>query len=431
MRNTLSKEQKSGILLLLASKTFERLAFYLIMAILVQYLMDSLKLEIDKAGMYYSIFYGVIGISTLFSGLIGDLRDRMKIVKTGFILLTVMSLAIAFLPSINFVIITALIILGLGVGLIFPNIIVFLGNIYNEKENDIIGLSGFILFFITINIGALLAPLLSIFLKDYFGYNSIFIFASIFGLLSLILFLKFKSQYNKLNIIAEQKDNLGNIETKNLNTIILVSILTIVVLIRFALNQKGLTFTFAVRDYIENGFDLNHSLNNIEKYISIIFLLVFAVIVVRIKKLNWGKIFNIIMIGLIFSIIAFVLIASFASSSQLINGKNIFIQSYMFLIIAETLISPAILYSIYRSSPIKYKGLFQGISYVVLAISNSLLMYGVLLYEKNTSMTFIVFAIMLLIGVVLIMTLKKIVKQKLIRIERNNEIKADNNVYKK
>jgi MFS family permease len=427
MRNTLNKEQKSSILLLLASKTFERLAFYLVMAILVQYVMESLKLETGKVGIYYSIFYGIIGITTLFSGLIGDLRDRMKVVKIGFILLPLMYLAIAFLPSINYVIITALIILGLGIGLISPNIIVFLGNIYNEKENEVIGLPGFILFSITINIGALIAPLLSVFLKDNFGYNSIFLFSSLFGLLSLILFLKFKSHYNKLNLIAEQKNNLVNIEIKNLNTIILVSILTIGVLIRFALNQKELTFTIAARDYLESGFDINHTLTNIEKYISIIFLLVFALLVTRIKTLNWGKIFNIIIIGLIFSIIAFVLIVSFSSLSQLINGKTIFINSYILLIIAETLISPAILYSIYRSSPIKYKGFLQGISLFVLGISNSLLFLGILLYEKNDSVTFIVFAIMLLIATILIMTLKKTVNIKLTDIERNKEIKAANN----
>lgn len=429
MRNILNKEQKSGILLLLASKTFERLAFYLIMAILIQYLMDSLKLESVGVGYYYSAFYGIIGLTTLFSGLIGDLKDRMKIVKAGFILMPVMYLAIAFLPSINYITITALIILAFGIGLISPNIIVFLGNIYNEKENEIIGLSGFVLFSITINIGALIAPPLSLFLKDTFGYNSIFLFAALFGLLSLFLFLKFKIQYNKLNLIAEQKSNLINIESKNLNTIILVSILAIGVLIRFALNQKGLTFTFAIRDYIENGIDLNQTLNNIEKYISIIFLFVFAVLIVRLKKLNWEKIFNIIIIGLIFSIIAFVLIASFTSLSQLINEKNIFIQSYVLLIIAETLISPAILYSIYRSSPIEHKGFLQGISLFVLGISNSLLFLGASIYEKNASMAFIGFAIILIIAAILVMILKNTVKVKLTEIERNKEIKADNTLY--
>jgi len=422
----LNREQKSSLLFLLTSKAFERLAFYLIMAILVQYMVDSLKLETDRTGIYYGVFYTVIGITTLFSGLIGDLRDRMKTVKTGFILMTVMYLAIVFLPSNNYIILTALTFLGLGIGLISPNIIVFLGNIYNEKENEIIGLPGFILFSITINIGALIAPLLSAFLKDDFGYNSIFLFASLFGLLSLILFLKFKSQYNKLHLIAEQKANFGNIATKKLNTIILVSMLAIGVLIRLTLNQKGLTFTFAARDYIENGFDISQTLNNIEKFISIIFLLALTIIVARIKTLSWEKIFNIISIGLIFSIIAFVLIASFTSLSQLINGKEIFIQSYILIIIAETLIYPAIVYSIYRSSPIKYKGLFQGISYAVLAFSNNLLFWGAVLYKKNASMTFTVFAIILFIGIVFIMTLKKIVKQKLIRIERNNETKVDN-----
>ena len=428
MRNTLNKEQKSGILLLLTSKTFERLAFYLIMAILVQYLMDTLKLETDKAGIYYSIFYGVIGITTLFSGLLGDLRDRTKIVKVGFILLTVMYLTITFLPSISFLIVTALILLGLGIGLISPNIIVFLGNIYNEKENEIIGLPGFILFSITINIGALIAPFLSIFLKNNLGYNSVFLFAFIFGLISTILFLKFKSHYNKLNLITEQKDKLENIDTKKLNIFILISILIIGVFIRFALNQKGLIFTFATRDYVENGFNLNQTLNNIEKYISIIFLLLLAFSVTRMKRLNWGKIFNLIFIGLIFSIVAFILIASYSSISQLIGGNTLFIQSYIFILIAETLILPAILYTIYRSSPIKYKGLFQGISYVVIAISNSLLFYGALLYEKNASMTFIGFAITLFISAVLIMILKKTVNIKLTEIERIKEIKADNKV---
>ncbi|PKP47516.1 MAG: hypothetical protein CVT94_11090 [Bacteroidetes bacterium HGW-Bacteroidetes-11] len=426
MRDTLNNEQKSSILLLLTSKTFERLAFYLIMAILVQFLTDSLKIDTTKAGIYYSVFYGVIGITTLFSGLLGDLRDRMRIVKIGFILLTIMYLAISFLPSISSLIVIALILLGLGIGLISPNIIVFLGNIYNEKENETIGLPGFILFSITINIGALIAPLFSIYLKNNLGYYSVFLFAFLFGLLSLILFLKFKNQYNKLDLVAERKDYFENVDTKKLNTFILISILAIGILIRLALHQKGLTFSFAARDFLENGINLNQTFNNIEKYISIILLVIFVFSITRIKRLNWGRIFNIILVGLIFLIIAFVLIASYSSLSQLVSGNGLFIQSYIFILIAETLISPVLLYSIYRSSPVKYKGLFQGISFIVVAISNQLLFLGVLLYKKNASMTFIGFAITLLIAAILILTLKKNVTNKLTEIEMNNKIKADN-----
>lgn len=425
MKNTLSNEQKSGILLLLSSKVFERLAFYLIMAILVQYMTDSLNIESEKAGIFYAIFYGVIGFTSLFTGLLGDLRDRTKIVKVGFILLTVMYLVFAFLPNVNIVTVISIILLGLGVGLISPNITVFLGNIYNEKENEVIGLPGFIFLSITINIGAFIAPLLSVFLKDNFGYNSIFLVAFVFALVSLILFLKFKNQYNKLNLIAEEKTNLGSVTTKKLNTLILVSVLFIAVLIRFALNQKGLTFTFAIKDYLDNGVDLNQTLNNIEAYVSISFLLVFSVLVIRMKRLNWGKIFNLIMIGFVFSIIAFVLIASFTSLSQIVDGESLFVQSYIYLIIAETLVAPAIMYSIYRSSPVKYKGLFQGVSFFVMGITNSLLFLGALLYEKNNSLIFSLIAIMLSVGVVLIMALKRSVNQKMITVEENG-INVDN-----
>lgn len=429
MNSTLNKEQKSSILLLLTSKTFERLAFYLIMAILVQYLMDSLKLEETNAGLYYSIFYGVIGMTTLFSGLLGDLKDRTKIVKIGFVLLTVMYLTITFLPSINFVIVLALILLGLGIGLVSPNMIVFLGNIYNEKENEIIGLPGFIKFSIAINIGALIAPLISISIRNNLGFNSVFLLAFIFGLISFILFLKFKGYYNKLNLISEQKEDQTNISTKKLNAYILISILAIGILITFAIHQRGLTLTFAARDYFEKGFNLNQTLNNIEKYISIILLALFAFSVTRMKKLNWGKIFNIIFIGLIFSIVAYLLIASFSSISQLVNGNSLFIKSYILILVAETLILPTILYSVYRSSPIKYKGLFQGISYVVVAVSNQLLFLAVLLYERNVSMTFIGISLILSIAAILILTLKKSVKDKLTEIEKYKEIKADNSKY--
>lgn len=303
MINTLNKEQKSGLLLLLTSKTFERLSFYLIMAILIQFLTDSLKIDSSKAGIYYSVFYGVIGITTLFSGFLGDKQDRIKIVKIGFLILTMMYLALTFLPSISFLVITALILLGFGIGLISPNIIVFLGNIYNEKGTEIIGLPGFILFSITINIGALIAPLLSIFLKDNLGYYSVFLFAFIFGLLSLILFLKFKNYYKKLDLVAEREDYFENIDTKKLNIFILISILAIGILIRFALHQKGLTFLFAAKDLIENGINLNQTFNNIEKYFSIILLVIFAFSVTRMKQLNWGKIFNITFVGLIFQLL--------------------------------------------------------------------------------------------------------------------------------
>lgn len=421
MKNRLNKEQKSGITLLLLSKMFERLAFYLIMAILIQYLTDSLKFSDGKAGIYYSVFYGMIGLTTVFSGLIGDFKDRTKVVKIGFILLTIMYLAIAFLPGMGAVIMAALIILALGIGFTLPNLVVLLGNIYNEKENEIFGLSGFILFSIAINIGGFIAPLLSVFLKNSLGYNSVFLFAFLFGVISLILFLKFKAIYNKLDLVPEQKEDSEDKSIKNINSTILVSILAIGVLIRFALHQKNLTFSYSVRDYLENGVNIYHSFTNIGIYISISLLVLFAVAVTRIKQIKWETIFNIILASIVFCFLAFIVMASFSSLSQLISGKTIFIKVFIMLLIAETLVYPTFLYAIYRSSPNKYKGLLQGISYIFVAISNQVIFLGVVLYEKTSSvLAYSIFALVLFISAGLIMILKKKVNKKLIKIESSS-----------
>jgi len=254
MINTLHKEQKSGILLLLGSKTFESLAFFLLMAIFFPFLNESLGIDSSKVGFYYTLFYGTIGITSFISGFLGDKRNRFHVVTIGFLLLTVMHLAIAFLPGNNFLILATLILLGLGKGLISPNMVVFLGNIYNEKENKIIGLSGFILFSFAVSTGAVIAPLLSAFLKNNWGFYSLFAF--IFALLSFILFLKFKNHYNKLNIVADRKDYVENTDIKKLNTLILFSILTIGIFINFVLYQNRLTFTHAIHDFFENGFEI-------------------------------------------------------------------------------------------------------------------------------------------------------------------------------
>ena len=413
----LNKEQKSSILLLLASKAFERLAFYTIMAILVKYLMDSLDIETNKAAIFYSVFYGAVGLTTIFSGLLGDLRDRMKVVKTGFILLTVMYLVIALLPGISVIVVFALILLGVGVGLTSPNIIVFLGNIYNEKGKEIAGLSGFILFSIAVNIGALVAPLISITLKDNLGYYSVFLFAFISGLTSLILFLKFKENYNKLDLVAEQKNYITPKSEKGLNSLIVISVLLIGILIRLALNQRGISFNNAIGDLIGDGFNLNEKTKNIEVLVSIVLFGLFAFAVTRVRNLNWGKVFNIILIGLTFSIVGFLLVGSYEFLSKIMSGKSIFLQSFIFVIIAETLITPTISYLIYRSSPIKRKGLYQGIAYIAFAISNQLLFIGLLLYDKIGTTTFIIFSGILLISAMLVFILKRKVNHKLTEIE--------------
>lgn len=94
MRNRLSKTAQRSIGLLLLSRLFERVAFYLVLSILVNYLMDKVQSGVKNVSLYYGFFIVAMMITTFFSGLLGDLRNRNKVVITGFVLLTAMYLAV-------------------------------------------------------------------------------------------------------------------------------------------------------------------------------------------------------------------------------------------------------------------------------------------------------------------------------------------------
>ena len=407
-QESLSKEQKSSIVYLLASKAMERLAFFMVVAVLMQYLLNAYGLETQTADMYYSMYFGMIVFGTLFSGWLGDGKDRTGVVKIGFVLMICMYLLFAFLPDANTLTLVALLIMGLGNGMIAPNLIVFLGNIYNEKEREIKGLSGFVWFSVTSSIGALLAPVLANVLKEGLGYTTVFVASFVFGLLSFLLFQKFKGIYRQMDLVAEQKEDATSASTKKLNTLILVSVLSIGVLIRFALSQKDLTLAFAMGDYLNNALEYRSFIDGFAPYLSLLFLLVFAGLVWRIKQLNWKKIFNFILAGIGVCLLAYVLVIGYEPLSGLMGGEQVFTNAFVLIMMAETLLSSVLFYAVYRSSPMKHKGLFQGVSYLVLAVSNSLLFVGSLMYQNSGMLgAFLVLAIVLVVSGVLMFGVKR------------------------
>lgn len=411
MNNKLTTEQKKGISFLLLSKFFERLAFYLIFSVFIQYLTGSKKIPDVDANLIYVIFTGSIVLVSLFSGLLGDFFNRIKIVKAGLIILTLSYIPFIFIPNNLYLIIIVSSALGVGIGLTIPNIIVFLGNLFSERKNQIYGLQGFILYFAVIEICALISSLIAVKYVNIIGYNSLFLIAFAFGLISVFFFFIFERIYTKIDLFAENyiRSKTEN-KYKNLHIIILVSILIIPIFIRYALNQSGFTVIFYIRDYVENGFVFNPILNNAKHYISIILLILFFVFVFFIRKMNWKIIFSFILAGLTIGVIAYAVLANIITLKM---NQNIVFETITLLTVSQTLIFSPVLYIIYRTSPIKYKGLFQGVSYIMIYFSNQLLFTGALLYEKTNPMTtFMTFSSILLVCAVLIFVLMKIVRKK-------------------
>ncbi|WP_282014085.1 MFS transporter [Marinifilum flexuosum] len=413
VRTRLNTEQKSGIFFLLLSKAFERIAFYMVMAILMQYLTNGIGVEAKTAGIQYSLFYGMFVVGSLFSGWIGDVYDRIKFVKLGFLMMIVMYLLFVFIPNVNWLVVMALLIMGFGHAIITPNQIVFLGNIYNEQGKEIKALPGFIWYSIIVSVAAMLAAFLANVLKNQLGYLAVFIAAFAFSGLALMCFHMFKNAYRRLDLVAEQVDEKTDVSTKKMNKLILVSVLSIGVLIRFVLYQKDWTFFFAMRDYLKDGLDLRWFTDGLTPYLSIVFSLIFLLVVSKLKQLNWKVIFNLILLGIAICLLAYALVVIYEPLSEVIGGDLVFVKAMILIVLSESLISSVLLYSVYRSSPVKYKGLFQGVSLLFIGLLSSILFVGLRMYENlgGTISFLILMGIMLASGVLMFGVKKSIGKE--------------------
>ncbi len=149
----------------------ERFGFYTMMAILTLFLMSKFGLSETEAGGMYSIFYGAIYILALLGGLIADWTKNYK----GTIIagLTVMCLGYLFLamPSLittQWIALAALLVIAFGNGLFKGNLQALVGQMYDDKKYSHLRDSGFQIFYMFINIGAVIAPFAAVWVRNWF-----------------------------------------------------------------------------------------------------------------------------------------------------------------------------------------------------------------------------------------------------------------------
>ena len=145
----------------------ERFGFYTMMAILVLFLQAKFGLDGKEAGLIYSTFYFSIYILALIGGIIADrTRNYKGTIFTGIVLMAVGYLMLAIpspTPVVNktlFLVITcaALFVIAFGNGLFKGNLQALVGQMYDNPQYSSMRDSGFSLFYMFINVGAIFAP---------------------------------------------------------------------------------------------------------------------------------------------------------------------------------------------------------------------------------------------------------------------------------
>jgi len=185
-----------GLFLLFSTELWERFSYYAMRAILVLYLTDAtlnggMGWSTKDALDLYGIYTGLVYITPLIGGYLADnyLGQRRSILIGGALMaigqftLAMPAEAIGISPMHSFYLGLGLLIAGNG--LFKPNISTMVGDLYQEGDHRRDG--AFTIFYMGINIGALLAGVVAGSVTNSFGWKAGFVAAGIGMLISLVM----------------------------------------------------------------------------------------------------------------------------------------------------------------------------------------------------------------------------------------------------
>ncbi|MDR1675492.1 MAG: peptide MFS transporter [Tannerella sp.] len=172
------KNHPKGLLAAALANMGERFGFYTMMAILSLFLMSKFGLSETRAGYIYSAFYFSIYILAFVGGLIADKTKNFKrTILVGLVLMALGYLIIAIptptpVPAGQYAVMLGLCCLGLfviafGNGLFKGNLQALVGQMYDHPKYSSMRDSGFSLFYMFINVGAIFAPVFAVAIRNW------------------------------------------------------------------------------------------------------------------------------------------------------------------------------------------------------------------------------------------------------------------------
>ncbi len=201
------KKHPAGLPFLFFTEMWERFGYYLMIGIFVLYMTDSQRggLAMDRpvASDIFGTFIALVYLTPFIGGLLADrlLGYRLSIIIGG-VLMGCGYLMLA-IPNNMFSFYTALGVMILGNGFFKPNISVLLGNLYNDDRYRELKDTGYNIFYMGINIGALICNFFAAWLRWNIGWGAAFAAAGIGMFIGVGVFLIGSKHYAHADIIRE------------------------------------------------------------------------------------------------------------------------------------------------------------------------------------------------------------------------------------
>ena len=266
--------QPKGLWALALANTGERFGYYTMLAVFTLFLQANFGFDAKLTSSIFSVFLGMVYFLPLIGGILADKFGYHKMVTIGIFIMfagyVLLSLPLGKDSVALIAMAGALLAISLGTGLFKGNLQVMVGDLYNEPKYAQKRDSGFQLFYMAINIGAMFAPTAAISLMDY-AQNTLgvseadsyhYAFAVACASLIFSIAVYYAGMFTFRHVIGGKKkedakdnakevavaDELTPAETKE-RIVCLCLVMAVVVFFWMAFHQNGLTLTFFARDY--------------------------------------------------------------------------------------------------------------------------------------------------------------------------------------
>lgn len=198
---TLFSAHPSALRFLFFGTIWERFAFYIVQGMLVLYFTQEHQFPDEQSYTLFGVFAALAFMAPLLGAYLADKIIGLKVaIITGAIFLGSGYLLLVMpWEHTDFFALAALII---GTGFYKPNVSALLGIMYEDANNKLLE-KGFVLYYVAIHIGILLAGVLSGEFQKYIGWKPVFLLSCISLLIGLVTFVSC-IKMTKINYRAQE-----------------------------------------------------------------------------------------------------------------------------------------------------------------------------------------------------------------------------------
>jgi proton-dependent oligopeptide transporter, POT family len=414
-----SPKHPKGLYVLFAAEMWERFSFYTMVSMFALYLRDPAEgfaWTAAQASTLYANYMMFVYVSPLVGGWIADrqLGYRRAVIVGGFffmaghLLLSVRSLAFVY---------AALACLVIGNGFFKPNVSTMVGNLYPDGSR--LKDRAYNLFYMGINIGAFLAPVVATVIQAQFGFHPAFAVASVGMVISVTILWRFKHYI--------ESDNQGTVRRASaqvLHTAIdavaewkrlaaLVVVFAVVVVFWMVFHQNGTTITY----WADENTDWNVR-GIISNAINPAWVIILTPPLIAFWK--WLDARGMepatpikMVIGMAMTSLAFLVLFFAAKSGEAtVTGADIYafkmspawlLGAYGVLTLGELMLSPMGLSLVSKVAPRRFRGVMMGGWFVATGLGNKLTQIAVFWTEwKHSTFWLVLSAAAAVMGVVLL-----------------------------